>query len=109
MQEEMKTMLIQSDETTTMVEGSVPVLRFTNDGEPHIMGRVVKAVNFLRCGCSAVQLVNDPGDSRTVMEKKFDITKSFLKAISLKNETFCAEMQHPESRLVIIVHRTVKE
>ena len=87
----------QGDGIITVSTGGVPILYSSSrDVEGDI---VVMAVNFLRAGCPAVQLLLDT----TYAEEWYQPLEELLGKLALPKESFHCEVSPPNSEVLLIV------
>ena len=101
-------MLIQSDDCVTVPANETPVLLLHLGGSN--IGRLIRAVNFLRCGVPSVQMITAKTDlavNKHNIQKCEEEIEYFLDAIELFNESFDVSFQErkPESLVVATLTR----
>lgn len=96
-----KSFLIQADpsQTITIPEDGIPVIEGENGSGS--LPDVVKAVNFLRCGCPFVQVFYP--DTHYRKEGEEILTRAF-KGLALTGERFVIRVEK-EDAPVVIIHR----
>ena len=105
-------MVVQSDDITTVQAGGVPVLELpSSDYDTRRDIVLLRAVNFLRSGCSSVQLVMLYESSSTAQKfaKYKERARSFTKSIEIHEgrEAELLECHFNEKDLILTLTRSV--
>src|SRR5688572_14691738 len=77
--------LVQSDECVTTRQNETPVIELLGSNSPSTA--VIMAVNFLRCGCPSVQIVN----TGRIENKSF--VDAQVKELAGKIDAYCKALQ----------------
>lgn len=93
----------QSEDFVEIPQDQVPILYIATDAQEYLASRVATAVNLLRCGCPAVQLIWVDIDVRDTLMEIFE-------EVRLSDEHFeYSEDQTRKYTRMVVVTRKIQE